>query len=175
MKFEAASVVAELYEQQQLPNLSKPILRKAIELSQHNVYWHCRLIFQLAVSTVTSILCFREWSYFTVIYQLQQIHASEKDFVAASSLLAVGVDYSHISNASYTRVLFLLSRCMLLLIDKKFTEVHPLLNSAGHHVENWQGSPHQKEYLKVYFLVLQVCHYLMAGQVRIVTSYISLE
>lgn len=54
---------------------------------------------------------------------------------------------------------------MLLLIDKKFTEVHPLLNSAGHHVENWQGSPHQKEYLKVYFLVLQVCHYLMAGQV----------
>lgn len=56
---------------------------------------------------------------------------------------------------------------MLLLIDKKFAEVHPLLNSAGHHVENWQGSPHQKEYLKVYFLVLQVCHYLMAGQVRI--------
>lgn len=101
---------------------------------------------------------------------LQQIHASEKDFVAASSLLAVGVDYSHISNASYTRILFLLSRCMLLLIDKKFTEVHPLLNSAGHHVENWQGNPHQKEYLKVYFLVLQVCHYLMAGQVRIITN-----
>lgn len=50
VKFEAASVVAELYEQQQQPNLSKPILRKAIELSQHNVYWHCRLIFQLAVS-----------------------------------------------------------------------------------------------------------------------------
>ena len=92
-----------------------------------------------------------------MIFLFQQIHASEKDFVAASSLLAVGVDYSHISNASYTRV----------LIDKKFTEVHPLLNSAGHHVENWQGNPHQKEYLKVYFLVLQVCHYLMAGQVSI--------
>lgn len=52
VKFEAASVVAELYEQQQQSNLSKPILRKAIELSQHNVYWHCRLIFQLAVSFV---------------------------------------------------------------------------------------------------------------------------
>jgi len=52
VKFEAASVVAELYEQQQQPNLSKPILRKAIELSQHNVYWHCRLIFQLAVNSV---------------------------------------------------------------------------------------------------------------------------
>ncbi|XP_033223532.1 MAU2 chromatid cohesion factor homolog isoform X1 [Belonocnema kinseyi] len=141
VKFEAASVVAELYEQQQQSNLSKPILRKAIELSQHNVYWHCRLIFQLA-----------------------QIHASEKDFVVASSLLAVGVDYSHISNANYTRVLFLLSRCMLMLIDKKFADVHPLLTTAGHQVENWQGSPHQKEYLKVYYLVLQVCHFLMAGQ-----------
>ena len=49
VKFEAASVLADLYEQQGQSNLSKPILRKAIELSQHNVYWHCRLVFQLAV------------------------------------------------------------------------------------------------------------------------------
>lgn len=49
VKFEAASVLAELYEQQKQMTLSMPILRKAIELSQHNVYWHCRLIFQLAV------------------------------------------------------------------------------------------------------------------------------
>lgn len=53
VKFEAASVLAELYEQLKQVTLSKPILRKAIELSQHNVYWHCRLIFQLAVSDVT--------------------------------------------------------------------------------------------------------------------------
>jgi len=105
-------------------------------------------------------------------YKLQQIHASEKDFVAASSLLGVGVDYSHLSNAVYTKVLFLLSRCMLLLIDKKFTEVHPLLNSANHYIENWQGNSYQKEYLKVYFLVLQVCHYLMAGQVIIVMKIV---
>jgi len=51
VKFEAASVVAELYQQQNQSNLAKPILRKAVELSQHNIYWHCRLIFQLAVST----------------------------------------------------------------------------------------------------------------------------
>lgn len=50
VKFEAASVLAELYEQQNQTASSKPILRKAIELSQHSVYWHCRLIFQLAVS-----------------------------------------------------------------------------------------------------------------------------
>lgn len=49
VKFEAASILAELEQQNQIP-AAKPILRKAIELSQHNVYWHCRLIFQLAVS-----------------------------------------------------------------------------------------------------------------------------
>lgn len=143
VKFEAASVLADLLEQQKQLALSKPILRKAIELSQHNVYWHCRLIFQLA-----------------------QIHATEKDYQLASSLLGVGVDYAHISNACYTRVLFLLSKGMLLLIDKKLQEVQPVLNQAGHLVETWTGSLYQKEYLKVYFLVLQVCHYLMAGQVK---------
>ncbi|XP_001606324.1 MAU2 chromatid cohesion factor homolog isoform X1 [Nasonia vitripennis] len=143
VKFEAASILAELYEQQQQSSLSQSILRKAIELSQHNVYWHCRLIFQLA-----------------------QIHASEKDLNAAGGLLAVGADYSQISNANYTKVLFLLSRCMLLLIDKKFAEAAPLLFSTGQQVENWQGNPHQKEYLKVYFLVLQVCHNVMSGQVK---------
>ncbi|XP_044265191.1 MAU2 chromatid cohesion factor homolog [Tribolium madens] len=143
VKFEAASVLAELYEQQQQISLSKPILRKAIELSQHNVYWHCRLIFQLA-----------------------QIHATEKDYQLASSLLGVGVDYAHISNACYTRVLFLLSKGMLLLIDKKLQEVQPVLNQAGHLIETWTGAAYQKEYLRVYFLVLQVCHCLMAGQVK---------
>ncbi|KAF5304882.1 hypothetical protein FQR65_LT00766 [Abscondita terminalis] len=158
VKFEAASVLAELYEQQKQLALSKPILRKAIELSQHNVYWHCRLIFQLAV---------RNFNYKRLcINFLQQIHATEKDYQLASSLLGVGVDYAHISNASYTRVLFLLSKGMLLLIDKKLQEVQPVLNQAGHLVETWTGSVYQKEYLKVFFLVLQVCHYLMAGQVK---------
>jgi MAternally-affected-uncoordination protein len=34
--------------------------------------------------------------------------------------------------------------------------VHPLLNQAGHLVDGWQGNQFQKEYLKVFFLVLQV-------------------
>lgn len=54
---------------------------------------------------------------------LQQIHASERDYELASSLLGVGVDYAHISNAAYTRVLFLLSRGMVSL--------HVLLVTAG--------------------------------------------
>lgn len=49
MKFDTASLLAQLYQQQKQSVLAKPILRKAIELSQHNVYWHCKLLFQLAV------------------------------------------------------------------------------------------------------------------------------
>ncbi|XP_014285477.1 MAU2 chromatid cohesion factor homolog [Halyomorpha halys] len=143
VKFEAASVLASVYEQQNQKPLSKSILRKAIELSQHNVYWHCRLLFQLA-----------------------QIHATEKDYELACSLLSVGSDYAQISSANYTRLLFLLSRCMLMLIDKKFSDVLQLLNQCSHLLETWQGNQYQKEYLKVFFLVLQVCHYLVAGQVK---------
>ena len=44
----------------------------------------------------------------------------------------------------------------LSLIDKKFNDVLPLLNQAGHLVDNWQGNQFQKEYLRVFFLVLQV-------------------
>ncbi|XP_065333268.1 MAU2 chromatid cohesion factor homolog isoform X2 [Cloeon dipterum] len=149
VKFEAASVLAELHDQQKNSNAAKPILRKAIEISQNSVYWHCRLIFQLS-----------------------QIHASERDYDLASSLLGVGVDYAAISQANYTRVLFLLSKCMLLLIDKKFQEVNQLLAQAGHLVDTWGGSQHQKEYLKVFFLVLQVCHYLLAGQVKSVKPWL---
>lgn len=149
VRFEAASVLAELYEQQEQIAHSKKVLRKAIELSQHNVYWHCRLIFQLA-----------------------QIHANEKDYQLASSLLGVGVDFAHMSNAYYTRVLFLLSKGMLLLIDKKLQEVQPVLNQAGHLIETWTGAAYQKEYLRVYFLVLQVCNYLLAGQMKSVKPYL---
>ncbi|KAH1006436.1 MAU2 chromatid cohesion factor homolog isoform X1 [Dendroctonus ponderosae] len=144
VKFEAASILAELEQQNQI-SAAKPILRKAIELSQHNVYWHCRLIFQLA-----------------------QIHAIEKDYALASSLLGVGVDYAHISNAHYTRILFLLSKGMLLLIDKKLPEVHTVISQAGHLIETWTGGAYQREYVKVCFLVLQVCHYLMGGQIKAV-------
>ena len=60
VKFEAASVLAELYEQQlHQSGTSQTILRKAVELSQHNVYWHCRLIFQLAVSIYSHTYKFR--------------------------------------------------------------------------------------------------------------------
>lgn len=44
----------------------------------------------------------------------------------------------------------------LLLIDKKISEASPLLTQAGFIVDNWQGNQYQKEYLKVFYLFLQV-------------------
>jgi MAternally-affected-uncoordination protein len=52
------------------------------------------------------------------------------------------------------------------MIDRRLTEVHPVLSLAGQLVESWQGTVQMKEALKVYFLVLQVCHHLNAGQVN---------
>lgn len=84
----------------------------------------------------------------------------------------MGSEYAQVNNANYTRVLFILSRCMLLLIDKKFSEVHPLFHMASRYVDGWEGSHYQKEYLKVYLLVLQVCYFLMLGQVKSVKLFL---
>lgn len=60
----------------------------------------------------------------------------------------------------------------LLLIAKKTTEVHETLSAAGQLIETYNGTPLQKDSLKVFFFVLQVCHYLMAGQVCILSNKI---
>lgn len=41
---------------QNLVDSAKPLLRKAIQISQQTPYWHCRLLFQLAVC-ITAIVC----------------------------------------------------------------------------------------------------------------------
>ncbi|KAG8594917.1 hypothetical protein GDO81_001363 [Engystomops pustulosus] len=172
VKFEAASLLSELYCRENSVDSAKPLLRKAIQISQQTPYWHCRLLFQLA-----------------------QLHTLEKDLVSACDLLGVGAEYARVVGSEYTRgitleprqessptdhlpgdrrpspiwhaqALFLLSKGMLLLMERKLQEVHPLLTLCGQIVENWQGNPIQKESLRVFFLVLQVTHYLDAGQVK---------
>lgn len=145
VRFDTASLLARLYLEQEQGSLAKAILRKTIELSQNNVYWHCRLLFQLA-----------------------QIHATDKEYSLASELLAVGVESTDESNATYLKVLFLLSRAMILMIERKTNDVLALLNQAGSIIDNGIQNIHQKEYLKIFFLVLQVCYYLALGQVKTV-------
>ncbi|XP_077866764.1 MAU2 chromatid cohesion factor homolog [Saccoglossus kowalevskii] len=143
VKFEAASILAEIYQHMNQPQLAKPVLRKAIGISQQSAYWHCRLIFQLA-----------------------QIHTFEKDYISSCELLGLGADYACMANSEYTRCLFLLSKGMLLLLEKKLTEVHQVLSTCGGLIESCRNNPTHQESLKVFFLVLQVCHFLVAGQVK---------
>lgn len=55
----------------------------------------------------------------------------------------------------------------LLLINRDAVQVNETLSKAGSMIEQWTGPGVQKESLKVFFLVLQVCHYLSAGQVNL--------
>lgn len=146
-------MLASIYEKQNQLGLSKQILRKGLEESSHRVFWHCKLLFQLA-----------------------QLHVIEHDFLSASNVLSAGADFAQMSEAYYTRILFLLSKGMMLMIDRRFAEAHPVLSLAQQLVEAWQGNIQQKESLKVFFLILQVCHHLNAGQVsHIVLNCITLK
>lgn len=147
VKFEAASVLATLFEKQSQSQMAMSLLSEAIEISQQAPFWHCRLLFQLA-----------------------QIHASNKNFTTACSLIGDGADYAAAANADYTTLLFLLSKGMLLLINRDAVHVNETLFKAGAMIEQWKGAAVHKESLKVFFLVLQVCHYLSVGQVKSVKT-----
>ena len=161
VRFESASLLAEMImdevesghsasqnQQQQTPlstsNDAKQVLMKALETSQAFAYWHCRLLFQLA-----------------------NIQAGEKDYVSAVSILGAGVDFAYMAGANYARMFFLLSKAMLFLLERKFAEANPILHQTGPLIESWvQQNQHQKEtvakvqkeYLQMFFLVLQVCY-----------------
>lgn len=125
--------------------MAKAILRKAVELSQYNIYWHSKLLFQIA-----------------------QIHVSEKDYGLASDLLQIGAEAADQGEAHYLKTLFMLSKAMLLIIERKSNAVQ-LLNQTESIIETIQNI-HLKEYLRVFFLILQVTYYLQLGQIKSVKT-----
>lgn len=91
-----------------------------------------------------------------VWFDLQQLHAKDKEYGVASELLALGVESTDETNATYVKVLFLLSRAMILLVDRKLNDVLGIFHQASIVIENSIQNLHLKEYLKVFYLVLQV-------------------
>lgn len=138
-------MLAQLYQQQNNSTLAKRILREALEKSTHNIYWHSKFLFQIA-----------------------QMHVSEKEYGVASELLQLGVDAVENAEANYLKTLFLLSKAMILIIERK-TNAIQLLNQAELIIESIQNV-HLKEYLRVFFLILQVIHYLQLGQIKSVKT-----
>lgn len=156
VRYESGSILADIYTEAAQLREAKQVMQKAIEGSQRHPYWHCRLLFQLA-----------------------NIHVLEKDYLSAVNILGAGVDFAYMAGASYTRMLFLLSKAMLFLLERKFADANPILHQTGPMIETWvQQNGHQKEsvakqqkeYLQIFFLVLQVCYYLMVGQVKSVKT-----
>eukprot|EP00093_Oithona_nana_P010140 10140.XXX_173463_175626_1 [CDS] Oithona nana genome sequencing. len=156
VKYEAGCCLAEIFSDAGQIVQAKQVLQKAIESSQRLPYWHCRLLFQLANLLVT-----------------------EKDYNSAVQILDAGVNFSYMAGAYYTRMLFLLSKAMLFLLERRFADANPILQQTGPLIETWvqqnthqkeSVAKHQKEYLQIFFLVLQVCYYLMVGQVKSVKT-----
>jgi len=152
VKFEAASLLAKAHGLTGDQVSGRDILISAIDLSQSNEYWHCRLAFQLA-----------------------SLHTSVMDYQSAHNVLQTGADYAFLHQAYYTRSLFVLSKTMLFLCEKRFQEANPLLQQISPDIESWtmtyqhlgpSVAAQQKEYLQMFYLVLQVCYYLMVGQVK---------
>jgi len=157
IRFESACCLAEIYADTGQLVQAKQVLQEAMKGSQRLPYWHCRHLFQLA-----------------------NIYVIEKDYNSAVQILGAGVDFAFMARASYTRMLFWLSKAMLYLLERKFADANPILHQTGPMIEAWvqQNSHHQKEsvakqqkeYLQIFFLVLQVCYYLMVGQVKSVKT-----
>lgn len=156
VKWEAASLLGKLHEKRGNQQAGQVILVQALEASQTNEYWHCRLTFQLA-----------------------SLQAGMSDFTAAHSTLQTGSDYAFLHQAYYTRTLFVLSKTLLFLCERRFQEANPLLQQVSPDIENWVTNyqhlgqtvaSQQKEYLQMFYLVLQVCYYLMVGQVKSVKT-----
>ncbi len=156
IRFEAGCSLAEIYMETGQLVQAKQVLQEAIKSSQRLPYWHCRHLFQLA-----------------------NIYVVEKDYNSAVQILGAGVDFAYMAGANYTRMLFMLSKAMLFLLERKFADANPILHQTGPMIEAWvQQNSHQKEsvakqqkeYLQIFFLVLQVCYYLMVGQVKSVKT-----
>ncbi|XP_015254909.1 PREDICTED: MAU2 chromatid cohesion factor homolog [Cyprinodon variegatus] len=101
VKFEAASILSELFCQQNLVDSAKPLLRKAIQISQQTPYWHCRLLFQLA-----------------------QLHTLEKDLVSACDLLGVGAEYARVVGSEYTSLIC--DKLLSLIFILQVTVMHSM-------------------------------------------------
>lgn len=143
IRLEALSMLASTYERSNQTHSCKEILTRGLDSSSNRIWWHSKFLFHLA-----------------------QINATENNHAVASNLLTAGADFAQISGATYTRILFLLSKGMMLMIDQRLKEALPVLSLAQQLLESWQGNSVQKESLTVFFLILQVCFHLNAGKVR---------
>ncbi|KAF8572188.1 hypothetical protein P879_02483 [Paragonimus westermani] len=143
IKFEAAALLADFFERKGKRYEATCILNDAIRLSNNNPYWHCRLLLELA-----------------------QAHVTERDVNSACEILEMGSEFALMHNSDYTRGLFLLSKCMLLLASRQLPEVTSTLAVVSRMIDSFRGINYHREALRVFYLVLHVSFYLISGQAK---------
>ncbi|VDM02556.1 unnamed protein product [Schistocephalus solidus] len=143
IKFEAADLLADFYERKGKRYEATCILNDAMRLSNNNPYWNCRLLLKRA-----------------------QAHMADRDVNSACELLAMGSEFAQLHSSEYTRGLFLLSKCMLLLASRQLPEVTNTLTVANRLIEKLNGTAYQREALRLFYLIIHVSLYLLAGQAK---------
>lgn len=157
VKLEAASLLALVYEKQGQGQGCVNLLTKCLEHSSGHMGFHCRLLLQLA-----------------------HTYAKVGEYGQAAAVLSTGAEYA--SSDPQLRILFLLSSGMMRMVSVNGNESHndnynsvmgevrQVLHSAWTLIESAVISPMRQEGLKVFFLLLQVCHLLNSGQVKSVKT-----
>lgn len=148
VRFESALQLSKLLSREEVGSTAAvTLLKRAVDLSRQSTStWHCKLIFQIA-----------------------QICVNEKDYGGAGAWLQMGNEHSLMQGQAYTQMLFQLSKIMVLLLQgQNSQEADHVLAQIGPALEQYSGSFHQKEHLRVFYLVLYVCHHLSSGQVKTV-------
>lgn len=164
VRLQAVAHLVDIYLSQNQRQLAKQMLTRAINDTttsgggHYNLYWHFRFLLKLS-----------------------HLNLEDADFANANNLLTIGAQIAERTNDSFTRILFLLSKGMVLMIARKYPNsiiqqpqhMHQItpeqqlvdtLAAAGNSLETLQGGDSsRKEALKVFFLVLQVCHHLNKG------------
>lgn len=163
IRLQVVALLVDIYLSQNQRTLAKQLLTRAINETttsgggHYNLYWHYRFLLKLS-----------------------HLNLEDGEFANANNQLSIGAQTAGATNDSFTRTLFLLNKGMVLMIARKYPnsiiqqpqhvqQVTPeqqlldTLATAGNLLETWQGDASRKEALKVFFLVLQVCHHLNKG------------
>eukprot|EP00108_Taenia_solium_P005637 TsM_001014900 transcript=TsM_001014900 gene=TsM_001014900 len=143
IKFEAADLLADFFERKGKRYEATCVLNDTMRFSPDNPYWHCRLLLKRAQACV-----------------------ADKDVNSACELLAKGSEFAQSRKSEYTRGLFLLSKCMLLLASRQLPEVTNTLTVANRLIENLNGTIYQREALRLFYLIIYVSLFLLAGRAK---------
>lgn len=144
LRFECADLYSTVCRKDCVPETAIPVVAAAVEQSQKSPYWHCRLLFQTG-----------------------QLYCDVKNYGFAVEYINRGINFCTKERTKYTKVLFLLSKAMILLIERNnLDEAAEILSTTTPILDSWIGTSTLTESLRVFELVLKVSRHLMLGQVK---------